>query len=99
MIDIAIDNEFHDLMLDVDASGKIAIVLQETTPQDQWNLLVHHQGEFKEHPTLGIGIDDMANDHELANWRRTVQTQMETVGMTVSHLVIDENKFQLIAKY
>lgn len=95
MIDIAIDNEFHDLMLD--AKGEI--VLQETTPQDQWNLLVHHQGEFKEHPTLGIGIDDIANDHELANWRRTVQTQMETVGMTVSRLVIEENKFELIAKY
>ena len=95
MIDIAIDNKFHDLMLD--AKGEI--VLQETTPQDQWNLLVHHQGEFKEHPTLGIGIDDMANDHELANWRRTVQTQMETVGMTVSRLVIEENKFELIAKY
>lgn len=95
MIDIAIDNKFHDLMLD--AKGEI--VLQETTPQDQWNLLVHHQGEFKEHPTLGIGINDMANDHELANWRRTVQTQMETVGMTVSRLVIEENKFELIAKY
>lgn len=95
MIDIAIDNEFHDLLLDSDGE----IVLQETTPQDQWNLLVHHQGEFKQHPKLGIGIEDIANDNDLNNWRRTVQTQMETVGMTVSRLVIEENKFELIAKY
>ncbi len=95
MIDIAIDNINHDLMLDADGE----IVLQETTPQDQWNLLAHQPGEFKQYPTMGIGIDDIANDHELANWRRTVQNQMEKVGMTVSRLVIDENKFELIAKY
>lgn len=95
MNDIAIDNTAHDIILDSNHD----IVICDTTAQDKWNLLIHHKGEFKQYPMQGIGIEDIACDHELPAWKREIQNQLETIGMTVSKLVVKEDGLELVAKY
>lgn len=73
----------------------------EITYQNQAVILQASKGEFKEFPTLGVGIAAMVNDHETAGWRREIALQLEAEGMTVNEVVIDKttNKMTIDAQY
>ncbi len=53
------------------------MILGETTPQNQAVILTAHKGEFKEFPTMGVGIDDIANDHDFESWKRLITSELE----------------------
>lgn len=68
-VEILIDPDSGDLQVSTerDALGLIAQGLEsgDTTYQNQAIILQASKGEFKEYPTLGVGISDMVNDHEV----------------------------------
>lgn len=102
---ILIDPATGDLLADTgrDALGMIAqgLAVGVTTYQNQALILQASKGEFKEFPTLGVGISDMANDHETVGWRREIALQLESDGMKVKAVDLDlrNNKLTIDAEY
>lgn len=104
-IGILIDPGTGDLQVDAnrDALGLIAqgLGVGDTTYQNQAIILQAVKGEFKEYPTLGVGISDMVNDHETAGWMREIALQLEADGMRVDSVEIDiiSKKLVIDAQY
>lgn len=104
-VEILIDPDSGDLQVSTerDALGLIAQGLEigDTTYQNQAIILQASKGEFKEYPTLGVGISDMVNDHEVVGWRREIALQLESDGMTIKEVEIDliNNKVIIDASY
>lgn len=104
-LDILIDPNTGDLQVDTehDALGLIAQGLEvgDTTYQNQAIILQSVKGEFKEYPTLGVGIADMVNDHETTGWMREIALQLEADGLRVKSVEIDifNNKLAIDASY
>lgn len=97
------DAQGYDLALDIrrDTNGRIThgICLGETTRQNQALLLAAHPGDFKEHPTTGVGLADITADHDFAQWRRLIASQIEADGQTIDRLEINEKGLTLEAHY
>lgn len=97
------DQRGYDLALDLryDTQGRIrqGLFLGETTPQNQAFLLVAHKGEFKEHPTIGVGMADMLNDHDFAYWRRLITYEFERDGQTIDRLELNDKGLTIEAHY
>ena len=104
-VEILIDPDSGDLQVSTerDALGLIAQGLEigNATYQNQAIILQASKGEFKEYPTLGVGISDMVNDHEVVGWRREIALQLESDGMTIKEVEIDliNNKVIIDASY
>lgn len=104
-IGILIDPDTGDLQVDTerDALGLITqgLGIGNTTYQNQAIILQAVKGELKEYPTLGVGISDMANDHETTGWTREIALQLESDGMTVKEVDIDitSGKLTIDAEY
>jgi len=88
------DGKTYDLLLD----GR-GMTVGETTAQNQTMILAAHKGEFKEHPTLGVGIADIVNDHDFRQWKRIIVEQLEADGQKVEKIEINENSLTLEAQY
>lgn len=78
-------------------NGRIAV--GEATEQNQYLLLKTHAGEWKEHPLVGVGIDDLVNDHDLERWERAIGEALEQDGMTIEKLELTTEKLTIIANY
>lgn len=73
----------------------------DATAQHQAIVLYAGKGEFKEYPTLGVGIVDMVNDDDATGWRREIALQLEAIGMRVKEVKIDvtTGKLNIDASY
>lgn len=71
-----------------DEQGAIAegLMVGNTVYQNQYVILSIHKGELKEFPTLGVGLPDMVNDHDVAGWENEVSLQLQNDGMKVSRV-------------
>lgn len=98
MIGIALTPNAAGTAYDIDlTSGSMA--LMEVTHQNQAMLLIARPGEYKEFPTIGIGLPDMLMDHELSGWRRRIIEQVEADGQRISKIQITTTGVDLEAKY
>ena len=79
------------------AGGSMAV--GEVTEQNQYLLLKTHAGEWKEHPLVGVGIDDLVNDHDLERWERAISEALEADGQMIEKLELTTNKLNIIARY
>ena len=93
----------YDFLLDVrydsHALIKQGLCLGETTPQNQAFLLVAHKGEFKENPTIGIGMADILNDHDFAYWKRLITIEFERDGQHIDKLELSAKGLTIEAHY
>ena len=91
---ICLDTETYDAGVRVrrDALGKIAegLVVGEIINQNEALILMCHQGEFKEHPMLGVGIDDITNDNDLKSWEHSIRVNLVRDNMNVRTVAIDK---------
>lgn len=94
------------LRLIQDNSGAVDIELSdgsmavdEVTEQNQYLLLKTHPGEWKEHPIVGVGIDDLVNDHDLDKWKRAISEALEQDGQMIEKLELTTDKLNIIARY
>lgn len=99
-IDILTDPVTGDLRIDTrrNSQGVYAEGLQvgEATTQNQAAILQMMKGESKEYPTLGVGITNIANDHETAGWVREITEQLKADGMRVNEVEINLTNNKLI---
>ncbi len=96
------DGTGYDFLLDIKTEGgKITqgICLGETTPQNQAFILIAHKGDFKENPMLGVGIEDIASDHNFEAWRRAIISALVEDGQWVNSVDVSENGIEVDAKY
>jgi hypothetical protein len=96
-------NADYDLNIHVrrDANGKIisGLTIGDVTFQNQAMILKAQKGEFKENPTVGVGLENIVNDHDFRLWKKEVAEQIEADGQQIDRLVINATEFILDAKY
>ena len=92
-----------DLKINVirDATGLITsgLSIGDVTAQNQAVILVAHKGEFKEYPTLGVGLNDIINDNNSPYWENEIAKQLQADGQRITRLSLDENGLILEAHY
>jgi len=96
-------NSGYDLDIKVrrDANGKITsgLTVGDVTYQNQAMILKAQKGEFKEHPTVGVGIENIVCDNDLRLWKKEIAEQLEADGQRIDRLVLNEREFILDARY
>lgn len=100
-IGIQIENDF-DLKISParGADGKLkGFVLAETINQNTALILAHQPGQFKDDPTLGVGIDNGLLDYDMNEWRRKIRLALEQDGQNVSSIEFTSSELKIDAKY
>lgn len=89
------------ISLKKDENNKIlsGLSIGNTLYQNQYLILNSQKGEFKEHPVVGVGISDVANDDELSVWKKEIRENLLTDGMKVEKLIINTSGMEIKAKY
>lgn len=102
---ILLDPATGDLSVSVrrNAAGLIdqGLEVGVTAFQNQALILQAFKGEFKEYPTLGVGISDLLSDNETTGWRREIALQLGADGMKVKSVDLDlkNNRLTIDAEY
>lgn len=91
---ICLDSTTYDAMVQPkrNSLGLITdgLLVGETMYQNEALILISHQGEFKENPMLGVGIDDMTNDNDIAQWENAIRVNLSRDNMDVRTALIDK---------
>ena len=101
-IGIQLTNDMELLITPVrDRTGLImsGLTIGDTLYQNQYMILQAQKGEFKENPTLGVGINDMANDDDLNEWKKAIREEFAKDGLKVSKLSITTSGMEVKADY
>lgn len=82
-----------DILLNNDGDLKIEdgdFVIGEATLQNQAVILAAHQGEFKQYPTIGVGIQDLLLSNELLEFRHKIRNHFAMDGLKIKELELYE---------
>lgn len=93
MVGIALDDDF-DLKV---RNGRV--VLEETTNQDIAVLLKSEQGELKEDPKLGVGIEGLTNDDDFNLWNTSIRENLTRLRMKVTTVKANSQGVEIKAQY
>ena len=74
-------------------------VMGESTVQHQRRLLKAQQGEYKQNPLVGVGVDNSLDDEDPDDLIREVRKQYVQDGMTVDVLKITATGIAVDAHY
>jgi hypothetical protein len=98
---IKLKNFEIDVQLKFDNEGKIlsGLNLGDTLRQNQALILVLHQGELKERPEIGVGIEDMLLDNDILYWRSRIREQLELDNQNVDKVRITTGGIEINASY
>lgn len=92
-----------DILLDENSDLDIIngdFVAGNSDGQNQELLLATDKGEWKENPTVGVGLFGFLNDEGPQELFREIREQFTADGMTVKELrVLPDNKIGIDAKY
>lgn len=93
----------YDIMLDENFDLQIKdgdFVIGESTAQHQELLLIAQKGEFKEFPTVGVGIMDYAlEDSNTDELIQEISNQFSVDGMKVTDIEIINKEIKINAEY
>ena len=76
-----------------------SIQIGHTLYQNQYLILIAQKGEYKEHPTLGVGIGDMTNDEEIDEWKKRICEDFLKDDLRINKISISDNKTLIDADY
>lgn len=86
----------------MDVNGDLAIssgelVVENTTYQNEYIILKSQRGEIKEYPLMGVGIDDIVNDHDEAGWKMKIKEHlaMDDIKVAKIYLNITTGKLEI----
>lgn len=98
---IKLNNFEIDVQLKFDTEGKIlsGLRLDDTLRQNQALILVLHQGELKERPEVGVGVEDMLLDNDILYWRSRIREQLELDNQNVDKVRITTGGIEINASY
>lgn len=81
--------------VDIELSGG-SLATGDTQPQQEYLLLASHPGDWKENPTLGIGIVDALADNDLPYWRRLIVEQLRRIGISIKGVTMTDGNLRII---
>jgi len=84
----------YDLLIE---NGDIAV--GESTRQHQDLLLLADKGEFKQFPTVGVGILRYLETHDTNDLAREIRTEFNRDGMTIDEIKFDGSNIDIKANY
>ena len=87
-------NDNHDLAI---ANGDL--VVDDSDVQHQDLLLMTTKGEWKESPTIGVGVLGFLKDEDAFGLLATVKAQFEMDGMRVRNMELIDGSLQIDATY
>lgn len=90
---IQLDNETKDLCV-----KNKALQVGETNEQRQYLILQTQPGEWKEFPTLGVGIENYTNETDYSALKYSIRENLKADGLKVTKLEITDNKLTLEAE-
>ena len=80
MIDISLDDlEGLDIL-----SGDFSAV--ESTAQHQRQLILNNKGDFKQNPTIGVGVFEYIDDERVQDMMRAISVEFSRDGMDVQSI-------------
>ena len=86
----------------MDVNGDLAVssgvlVVGNTTYQNEYIILKSQRGEIKEYPLMGVGIDDIVNDHDEAGWKMKIKEHlaMDDIKVAKIYLNITTGKLEI----
>jgi len=82
--DIRIDQQFDLVFEDGD------FALGDSTEQNQMLILLSVPGEFKQFPTIGVGLEDYLNDERPGNLMESIRKNFLLDGMHLKRFTITE---------
>lgn len=93
----------NDILLDTNSDLQIIngdFVCGQSDGQNQVLLLATDKGEWKENPTVGVGLFGFLEDEGPANLFSEIRAQFTADGLTINELkVLPDNKLGIDAKY
>ena len=63
-------------------------VLTESTGEHQRQLILNNKGDFKESPTVGVGVIEYFDDEQMQGLIRAISTEFCRDGMDVSKVTL-----------
>jgi hypothetical protein len=66
-----------------------SIVIGDVSLQNQYFILIAHKGEFKESPTLGVGISDMLGDDDALEWKKRIREEFAKDDLRLNKIDLD----------
>lgn len=97
---ILINDDYELIVSDNRKGGMLTgLPIGKTTPQNSAVILAHQPGGLKEDITLGVGIENILMDNDLAVWRRRIRLALEQDGQQVQTVNIGESNIEINAKY
>lgn len=92
----------EDLLLDSGQELNVQngdFVTGESTLQHQDLLLMTNPGEWKENPTIAVGISGFLKDNDFSGLMAKVKEQFQKDGMQINHVSIIEGNIVTDANY
>ena len=93
MTDIALTNEY-DL-----ATSNGDFRIDECLKQSQMLLLQTNKGEWKQNPTMGVGVVNYLEDYDTTGLAREIREQFAKDGMQVDRVNIDGTTLNVDAQW
>ena len=84
MTDLLLDDS-NDLILE---GGDFAV--GHSDEQHQKHILIANKGEYKEHPEVGVGIENMLNDDAYTEMLIETKKQLQYDGMVIKNVSFNE---------
>lgn len=63
----------------------------ESTEQHQQLLLLSNKGDWREYPTVGVGLVDYLKDDDLHTVLSDIKSEFQTDGMRIKTIALDES--------
>lgn len=102
-VGILLNPKTNDLDIQIirDSEGKITqgVHVGDITKQNTAIILYMQPGEWKEQPTVGVGINTLLLDHNFLLYKHKIRQQLSAEGMRVDHLEINGQNIELNANY
>ncbi|MCL1942809.1 MAG: hypothetical protein FWF54_04585 [Candidatus Azobacteroides sp.] len=100
---ILVDETTFDMQTDIVYDKNLIVqgpLIGNSTHQDQAFILYLYPGEWKEFPTLGVGIGDARLDEDWLGWRQRIRIQLENENFAIKDLEFNNiNKLTIDADY
>lgn len=85
MTDILLDENNDVLIKDGD------FVIGRSDEQHQAHIIIANKGEYKAHPEVGVGIQDMLNNDDYTEILIEVKKQLQYDGMRINNVTYGQN--------
>ncbi|MFQ3578537.1 MAG: hypothetical protein SNJ71_00170 [Bacteroidales bacterium] len=74
-------------------------LIEESTRYHQRDILLANVGEYKQHPTVGVGLPDFINDQNQDDMIREIRKQMLADNMKNVRINIERKKLVIHGEY